>query len=84
MAETVFYGEKNMQKKVLKQHGFEKTQKKFSKKRALISNHPQNRGISELFFHDSFLKLNSLQFYVKKNHIFYLRRFVMSRSLYLK
>jgi hypothetical protein len=66
VAETVFYDEKNMQKKSFKTTWIWKNAKKFSKKRALISNHPQNRRISELFFHDSFLKLNSLQFYVKK------------------
>ena len=47
---------------------FEKTKKKNSRKTGLPvkPEYSENRETSETFFSDSFLKLNSLQAYIKK------------------
>ena len=50
---------------------FEKTKKKNSRKTGLPvkPEYSENRETSETFFSDSFLRLNSLQAFIKKNDL---------------
>ena len=65
MAKTVFHDKKEFQNLMV----FEKHEKKFFRKTGLPAKpeYPENRESSETIFPDSFLKLNSLQAYMKKN-----------------